>query len=176
MAKSKKPQRLRSKGDAGPSFQRPIVAVTKEELHFALMAAAGVANGQTPRPSFRSKFEDAVDQGRLDPNKSYLRLTDARPNHMAFAILDAFPEKTPENEEKRQSLLWRVMFAFPELASDPRFEHYTHEKDGEHFIEEAILEAAATTPMTAGKETPVDEVFRRAAELLRQEQGKSNTS
>jgi hypothetical protein len=173
MPKSKKQPRPRSKVDSASSFQHPVIAVTKEELHFALMAAAGVANGQTPRQSFQSKFEEAVDQGQLDPNKSYLRLTDARPNHMAFAILEAFPEKTPENEERRRSLLWRVIFAFPEIASDPRFEQYTHEENGEHFIEEAILEAAATTPMSAGKETPVDEVFRRAAELLRQEQGKS---
>jgi hypothetical protein len=170
MAKRKTPRsKNRKVRSAAAAFQTPVPAVTKEELHFAMMVGAAAANNLTPRQSFESKFRESAQRGELDPSKSYLTMTDIPLNHAAFAIMDAFPEKTESGEEKRQALLWRAIFAYAAVARDRRFAEYTHEKDGQFFIEEAIVEALAATPMSAGAEVPVDAIFSLAAELIRTE-------
>jgi hypothetical protein len=94
MAKPKKSRPTRKNGKAKFGFQRPVVAVSKEELHFAIMAAAAAGTNRTPRQSFASNFQESIDSGQTDPGKKYLVPTDDPLNHMAFAIMDAFPEKT----------------------------------------------------------------------------------
>jgi len=68
---------------------------------------------------------------------------------MAFAVMDAFPEKTPAGEEKRKALLWRAMLAFRCIANDARCKDYVREKDGQKFVASALMEAAATQILDA---------------------------
>ncbi len=148
--------------------------MTKEELHFALVSAVSAADGRTPRKSFAAKAQEAIERGELQGKRLFLN--DRPENHMAFAIMDAFPEKTAAGEEKRKALLWRAMFAFRRIARDVRFKDYVREKGGQEFVAPALMEAAATTPMHTASEVPVDEVFRRAADLVRQQQDEPSTS
>jgi hypothetical protein len=145
-----------------------LVPVTAEELHFAATAATAAASGQTPRQSFLSKYEEAVEAGKVDPKKPRLVLRDDIPdNHMAFAIMDAFPEKTPEGDLKRQSLLWRVMRALPMVLKDPRAQSYVRdEKDGRSMIATPLIDAIATTPMIMGEAVPIDQIFTIAAHFV----------
>jgi hypothetical protein len=145
--------------------ERHLVPVTAEEIHFAAVAANAAASGRTPRQSFASLHEDAFDSGKLDPTKRYLMLTDAPENHKAFAIMDAFPEKTPEGDARRMSLLWRVMFALPTTLRDPRAATYLKTENGQSFIGRPLLQALGTTPMKVGKEVPVDAIFVNAERI-----------
>ena len=148
--------------------------MTKEELHFALVSAVSAVDGRMPRKSFAAKAQEAIERGEVKGKRWFLN--DRSENHIAFAIMDAFPEKTPAGEEKRKALLWRAMFAFGRIASDARYKDYVREKDGQEFVASALMKAVATTPMHTASEVPVDEVFRRAADLVRQQQDEPSTS
>ena len=169
MPKSKKRPRRQPKAATSSGFREPLAAVTKEELHFALVSAVSAADGRTPRKSFEAKAQEAIERGEVEPTKR-LFLNDHPDNHMAFAIMEAFPEKTPAGDEKRKALLWRAMFAFRRIVSDPRYKEYVRDQDGQQFVAAALMEAVATTPMDTASEVPVDEVFRRAAVLVCQRQ------
>jgi hypothetical protein len=150
-------------------FSQPCLPVTAAELHFALVAAEAAASGRTPRPSFIGKYKEAVESGKIDGSKGHLVLRDIPENHAAFAIMDAFPEKTPEGEAKRRSLRWRAMFAMADVTNDPRFGAYTKVENGQSFIAGALMEAVASTPMNTGEKTPVDEIFKRAEAAMKKE-------
>lgn len=146
------------------TFYDEVPPITADELMFAMTAADAAATHRTPRQSFRSKYEEALESGRLEPGK-HLVLSDIPMNHAAFAIMESFPEKTEEGERKRQGALWRAIFVVSKARLDDRFAAYVMEENGEHFINMAIVEAMATTPMTAGEEVPLDLIFENAAHI-----------
>ena len=84
---------------------------------------------------------------------------------MAFAIMDAFPEKTHSGEAKRRSLLWRVMFSLPPVFNDSRAKAYLKTEAGQTLVSKPLLEAVGMTPMQTGAEVPVDEIFNNAARI-----------
>ena len=150
-------------------LEHELVPVTAKEIHFASVAANAAASGRTPRRSFASLREEALESGELDPTKGYLFLKDIPENHMAFAIMDAFPEKTPEGDARRLSLLWRVLAALPQTLRDPRAAAYLTTENGQKFIGTALLEAIGMTPMKIGQEVPIDVIFSNAERIARDE-------
>lgn len=146
--------------DAG----KELVPVTPEELHFACMAADAAARGKTPRQSFKSKQDEAKRAGKLKPGK-HLVLTDHPMNHAGMAIMEAFPESTPDGQRKRLSLLWRALSAMAEIHRDPRFAECFSEENGEPMVEEELIDAVATVPMFLGQPVPLDAILQRYRDL-----------
>lgn len=145
-----------------PAIGSFLAVVTAEELQFALTVAMAAASGRTPRKSFRAKHQEAKDSGELHSGRNYLVLTDDPMNHAAFAIMDAFPDKTPEGDKKRRALLHRALFAMLEVMDDPRSTPYRREGE----VSLILVEAVAVTPMLEGTEIPLDDIFQQAQNLV----------
>jgi hypothetical protein len=140
--------------------------VTVDEFRYAHIAAYAAATGRTPRQSFASIYEEAIDSGTLDRTKSHFVMRDIPENHAAFAIMDAFPDKTAAGDRLRQSLLWRVIFAAQEVFRDSRSRIYLKKEADQDMVAQPLIEAIATTPMAIGQAIPLDAIFAAAARIV----------
>jgi hypothetical protein len=161
-----KKKRSKTKDREVPPWRREeCVPVTLEQLQLANKVAHAPATGGMVRKSFAASFEEAREAGELEPGKSYLTLTDLPINHAALAILDTVPDKTPEGERLRRSLLWRVIFAAPEVYGDPRAKKYLTQDEHGKWIAWPLVEAVAKTAMIMPAATPLDAIFEMADKL-----------
>jgi hypothetical protein len=64
-----------------------------------------------PRKSFKANYQEALEAGEIKHGE-HLVLSDLPMNHAAMAMLNVFPDKSPDGNRFRSSLLHRTMVMF----------------------------------------------------------------
>ena len=145
MKKPRKKTKRLAKSDKTPGWVKECVPLTVEQFDLCCRVAHAAATGLMPRQSFESKFEEAMESGKV-PDGPHLRLTDKPINHAAMAIMDCFPDKSAAGDALRLSALHRTMFVADAVYRDTRAQRYIKTVGKEQYIGSPLVEAIATTP------------------------------